>query len=101
MGFRTCVDNLINLHGCSSGVIAILFGGQLILNLLWPYLFFYIRRPDLAFYEIGALWISILATLISFWKVNPIAGGLLVPYLFWVLFASYLNGKIWQLNRSS
>ncbi|MEO7064883.1 MAG: tryptophan-rich sensory protein, partial [Dokdonella sp.] len=36
--------------------------------------------------------------LIGFWRVRPMAGALLVPYLGWVSFASALNFTVWQMN---
>lgn len=41
----------------------------------------------------------ILATLVAFWQVRPLAGWLFVPYLVWVTFAGYLNLTLWRLNR--
>ncbi len=76
-----------------------LFLVQLALNALWSYLFFGVQRPDLAFIDILALWAMILATIISFWKVSPLSGALLIPYIVWVSFASALNGTIWAMNR--
>jgi benzodiazapine receptor len=52
----------------------------------------------LAFADIIVLWILIVATLVSFWRVRPLAGALLIPYLLWVSFASVLNYSLWQLN---
>ncbi len=75
-----------------------LFLAQLALNLGWSMLFFGMQRPDLAFAEILILWPMILATLIAFWRIDRIAGALLVPYLLWVAFAIYLNGGIVWLN---
>jgi translocator protein len=75
-----------------------LFLGQLALNALWSYLFFGLQRPDLAFLDIVALWLSILATLLAFWRTYPPAGLLLLPYLLWVSFATYLNFQFWRLN---
>ena len=46
-----------------------------------------------------ALWLALLATVVAFWKVRPLAGALLVPYLAWVTFASALNFAICRLNR--
>jgi tryptophan-rich sensory protein len=65
---------------------------------LWSYLFFGAHRPDLAFVDIIALWLVILATTVAFWKVTVPAGVLLLPYLCWVAFASALNLQIWRLN---
>ena len=76
-----------------------LFVLQLALNGLWSILFFGMQAPGLAFLEIVVLWIAIVATMRAFWRVNPAAGWLLVPYLAWVSFATILNGSIWMLNR--
>lgn len=75
-----------------------LFAVQLMLNFAWSWLFFGLRRPDLAFGEILILWASILATMLAFWKINSSAGWLFVPYLAWVSFATILNFAIWRLN---
>ncbi len=75
-----------------------LFGVQLALNLLWSVLFFAMRQPGLAALEILLLWVSILATLLTFSRISPLAAALLVPYLAWVSFASALNIAIWRLN---
>ena len=75
-----------------------LFMVQLALNALWSWLFFAWQRGALAFVDIVLLWVLIVATLVSFWRVRPLAGALLVPYLLWVSFASALNYSLWQLN---
>jgi len=75
-----------------------LFIFQLVLNALWSYLFFGAHRPDLAFFEVVVLWLFILATMVSFWRVTTPAGALLLPYLCWVAFASALNLQVWRLN---
>lgn len=76
-----------------------LFVVQLVFNTLWSWLFFGWHRMDLAFYEVLLFWLLILATLVAFWRVRPLAGALLVPYLLWVTFAAYLNHTLWRLNR--
>src|SRR4028118_1730343 len=75
-----------------------LFVVQVVLNALWSLLFFGLRNPALGMAEIVVLWLAILATLIAFWKVSRVAGGLMVPYLGWVTFAAALNFAIWRLN---
>jgi translocator protein len=75
------------------------YGGQLGLNLLWSLLFFGLRAPGVALIEIVALWGLIALTLQRFYRVKPVAGLLLVPYLLWTTFATALNGAIWWLNR--
>jgi tryptophan-rich sensory protein len=75
-----------------------LFLLQLAFNALWSWLFFAWNLGALALADIAVLWILILSTLVSFWRVRPLAGGLLVPYLLWVSFAGALNFSLWQLN---
>lgn len=71
---------------------------QLLLNGTWSLLFFGMGRPDLAFAEILVLWVFILTVTVMFYRVQPAAGLLLIPYLAWVSFAVILNGFIWRLN---
>lgn len=75
------------------------FGIQLALNFLWSLLFFGLHSPFLALFDIALLWIVIIATIFKFYKISKPASYLLVPYLLWVTFASYLNYSIWILNR--
>ena len=86
--------------GFAAQLIALsLFLLQLLINALWSPLFFGLRNSALAFVDIVLLWLALLATVVAFWKVRPLAGALLVPYLAWVTFASALNFAIWRLNR--
>lgn len=75
-----------------------LYGSQLILNGLWPVVFFYFKQQFLALVEIAILDVLIIATAISFWTVNSAAGWLLIPYAAWSLFATLLNYSVWLLN---
>ena len=85
--------------GFSANRIALsLFFVQLLLNGLWSWLFFAWHYGALSFAEIVLLWVAIVATIIYFWRVKPLAGVLLIPYLLWVSFASALNYAMWQLN---
>ena len=76
-----------------------LFSLQLVLNGAWSWIFFV--RHDLrgALLESVALWLSVLATLLAFYRTRPGAGLLFVPYLAWVSFATVLTAEIWRLNR--
>ena len=71
---------------------------QLIVNLLWPIAFFVLKWRLFAF-----IWILILDALVvlmifTFYKRNKTAALLQLPYLAWVLFASYLNLGVYILN---
>lgn len=76
----------------------LLFALQLLLNLAWSFIFFNFHQIGLAFLEIVVLWIAIVATIVSFASVSKVAAALLIPYLLWVSFASFLNFTIWRLN---
>lgn len=76
----------------------VIFGVQLALNILWSYLFFGMQSPLLGLIGIVALWVMIVLTIVSFFKVSKLAALLLVPYLIWVGFASYLNYALLILN---
>lgn len=71
---------------------------QLVLNSLWSWLFFAWHQGRWAFFEIVVLWVMILATVVAFWRIRPLAGVLLVPYLLWVSFATALAYTVWMLN---
>jgi translocator protein len=81
-----------------AGVALGLFVVHLALNALWSYLFFGLHRPDLAFFEIVALWSLAALVAVLFWREVRSAGMLMVPYLLWVGFASCLNFALWRLN---
>ena len=75
-----------------------LFVAQLVANALWTWLFFAWRLGLWSFVEIVVLWLLIVATVVVFWQLRPLAGILLVPYLAWVTFAAALNFTLWRLN---
>ena len=76
----------------------VMFWIQLSLNLAWSILFFGMRSPVTALFCILMLLLAIIVTLRSFFRVDRVAGWLLVPYLAWVSFATVLNASIWYLN---
>ena len=71
---------------------------QLILNLLWTPIFFGAHQMTAALLVIVALLFAIGMTIFQFRKVSLLAAGLLVPYLLWVSYATYLNGGYVMLN---
>jgi len=74
------------------------FGAQLALNLAWSFIFFGARSIGWALIEIGFLWIAIAFNIFLFWRIDRLAGWLLVPYILWVTFAAVLNNSIYTLN---
>ena len=71
---------------------------QLGFNFLWSILFFNLEWYLAAFFWLLALWALIFVTMVLFYKIRPLAGDLLLPYLLWVTFAGYLNYGIYLLN---
>jgi translocator protein len=71
---------------------------QLAFNASWSWVFFAWQLGTLALVNIALLWILIPATLVAFWRIRPLAGLLLAPYLAWVSFAAALNFSLVRLN---
>jgi translocator protein len=78
--------------------LAALFALNGLLNLAWSPLFFRLRRPDWAFYEVIPFWLSIVALIVFVAPFSARAAALLAPYLAWVTFAGWLNWRIVRLN---
>lgn len=72
---------------------------QLAANAAWSWIFFGRHRPGWALLDIGVMFVLILATLLIFFRINAVAGWLMVPYLAWAGFAGCLNASLWFRNR--
>jgi tryptophan-rich sensory protein len=79
-------------------VVLGLFVAQLAANALWSWLFFSWRSGPAAAAEVLVLLALIVATVAAFWHRNRLAAFLLLPYLFWVSFASVLTWVLWRGN---
>jgi tryptophan-rich sensory protein len=71
---------------------------QLVLNAAWSIIFFGLHSPLWALVNITLMWLTIVWTMVLFYKISKPAMWLLVPYILWVSFAAYLNYSIWILN---
>jgi benzodiazapine receptor len=90
---------VLNARGARGrGIAVALFLIQLGLNLSWSPVFFAMHRIMLAFALIIAILLWGGATTVAFWKIRPVAGMLMLPYLLWLLFAGVLNWQVHQLN---
>ncbi|WP_420381071.1 TspO/MBR family protein [Novosphingobium sp.] len=85
-------------HAARTSVV-ILFVTNAVFHTAWSPLFFRMRRPDLALIEVVFLWASLVALVVGLWPISHFASLLIVPYLLWVSFASWLNAAIVRLNR--
>lgn len=71
---------------------------QLGVNALWSIIFFVFKLRLLAFIWIVLLIILVVKMIIKFYKIDKVAAYLQIPYLLWIVFASYLNLGIYLLN---
>ncbi len=76
-----------------------IFFFQLMLNALWSIVFFGFHNLGGALVEILLMWFAIVGTIVVFSKISRPAAYLLLPYIAWVSFATYLNYALWILNR--
>jgi len=83
-------------RGRSAAIAA--YAVQLLLNALWPPLFFGLRNIDAGLFDIVALWLAIGWTMREFARVRIAAAVTLVPYFLWVSVAAAINLGIWKLN---
>lgn len=75
-----------------------LYAIQLAVNFIWPIFFFGFNAYLFSFIILIVLWIFVLLTIISFYKINKTAALLMTPYLIWLTFAGYLNLGVYILN---
>jgi len=80
------------------GLALAVFALQLLVNLAWSPVFFGMHLITAALWVILAMDVLVALTVVLFWRVRPLAGGLLLPYLAWILFATVLNWQFLQLN---
>ena len=71
---------------------------QLGVNLIWPFLFFYFEMRLAAFLWIIVLIVAVIRMAAGFRRISLPAALLQIPYVFWLLFAAYLNGASYLLN---
>ena len=96
------------LMGISYGIICekglndskskFLYYSQLAVNALWSIIFFVFKLRFFAFIWILFLDILVILMTIDFYKKNKLAGLLQIPYIIWILFATYLNFAFFILN---
>ncbi len=75
------------------------YAASLVVNFIWPLVFFRYQMPFLAFWVLLLYWLLVGITAAKFYRINHTAGLLMLPLWLWVTFAGYLNLSIWLLNR--
>lgn len=76
-----------------------LFWLQLFFNFMWSILFFNFKAYGIAFFWLLVMLALILAMIKKWYKTDPLAAKLQIPYALWVAFAGILNFAVWQLNK--
>lgn len=89
---------ILKERGKVDDTVNIIYYAQLVVNLIWPVLFFVFKWRLFAFFWILLLDALVLLMVQQFCKREPLAGYLQIPYAIWVIFASYLNIAIYFLN---
>lgn len=77
----------------------IIYSLQLFVNATWSLIFFTLKWRLFAFIWIIILDVLVIVMIIDFFKKNKTAGLLQIPYLLWIIFASYLNLGVYLLNK--
>ncbi len=90
---------ILKSNGLVDSDIDLIYYSQLIVNLLWPIAFFVLEWRLFAFLWIILLIALVINMIIKFYNQNKLAGLLQVPYLIWLIFATYLNLGVYLLNR--
>jgi tryptophan-rich sensory protein len=87
-----------NTRTVYSWTLILMFIVQLALNMLWSFCFFYMQLPLLALVVLLALFLTVAAYVVGCYGQNRLAAFLNVPYMLWLLFATYLNGYVVVFN---
>lgn len=85
------------VQGKGKGIISV-WVTQLIFNFLWSIFFFYFRNPLIGFVDIVVLDLLVIAYIFLAARRDRAAAWLFVPYLLWLLLATYLNGYVLMNN---
>lgn len=75
-----------------------LFSFQLLLNFTWSIYFFYFQNPFLGFIDILLLDIFVIYYMMKSYSIKKMSSLLFIPYILWLLLATYLNGYIMLYN---
>ena len=75
-----------------------IYASQLIVNFIWPLIFFNARMFLFAFFWLLLLLILVIYMIVTFKKINKVSACIQIPYILWLIFASFLNFSVYLLN---
>lgn len=84
-----------------AGLVLGLWALQIALNTLWTPVFFGAHRLGAAMAILAALWLVVAVLVVLAWRMDRLAGALLLPYLAWLTLAGTLNFSLWQNNPAT
>lgn len=90
---------ILKYRGIDTSSAIFTYAIQLLLNFLWPFIFFGLRLYGIAFIQLIILLAFVILTFVKFYKKDKIAGFLFIPYIMWLIYAGVLNFYIWMLNE--
>lgn len=70
----------------------------IIMILAWPVVFFYFHLNGISAILTGLTLILGILVAINFYKVSQASGLLIIPFILWVAFATYLSSGIYFMN---
>lgn len=76
----------------------LLFSFQIALNAAWSWMFFAAHSPLLGLVNVVPQWLTIVATIVAFARLDRLAAWSLTPLAVWVAYAGVLNAMVWWLN---
>ena len=85
-------------HLPGAGLVMALWAAQIALNTLWTPVFFGAHRLGMGVAVIALLWLVVAALTVLAFRLDRLAGALLLPYLAWLSLAGALNYRLWQMN---
>ena len=88
-------------HLPGAGLVMALWAAQIALNTLWTPVFFGAHRMGMGVAVIALLWLVVAVLMVLAFRLDRLAGALLLPYLAWLSLAGALNYRLWQLNPAA
>lgn len=85
-------------HLPGAGLVMALWAAQIALNTLWTPVFFGAHQMGMGVAVIALLWLVVAALTVLAFRLDRVAGALLLPYLAWLSLAGALNYRLWQMN---
>ncbi len=79
----------------------VIYAVQLLVNFIWPLIFFDGRMFFASFLWLMLLWVLVLWMIVEFYKVDHIAAYIQIPYVLWLTFAAVLNWSVFALNSGN